>query len=56
LAQPLYGEAAETLAVVCCVECGRLQQQDELWHVQFADIGELVIYCPECAEGEFASD
>jgi len=46
-------ENAETLASVRCVECGRLQQQDELWNLHFADIGELAIYCPECAEREF---
>jgi len=27
----------------------------EVWRVYFADIGEVVIYCPECAEREFKS-
>jgi hypothetical protein len=55
--EPTYGEAADTLAVVRCVECGRPQQPDELgesWHLRFADIGEIAIYCPACAEREFA--
>jgi hypothetical protein len=25
----------------------------ELWRLYFADIGEVVIYCPECAAREF---
>jgi hypothetical protein len=25
----------------------------EVWRVYFADIGEAVTYCPECAEREF---
>ena len=54
LAQPVYSEAAEMLAVVRCVECERLQQQDEFWHLRFADIGEVAIYCPVCAEWEFS--
>jgi hypothetical protein len=53
---PLYSEAAETFAVVRCVECGRLQSADESWRLHFADIGELAIYCPDCAEREFGGD
>ena len=54
--KPLYGEAAETFAVVRCAECGRLQPQDELWHLRFADIGEFAISCPNCTEREFGGD
>jgi hypothetical protein len=39
----------ETLLAPRCVECGRPQQQDELWHLSLVDIGELAIYCPECS-------
>jgi hypothetical protein len=49
-------EPTETLAAVLCVECGRLRAGDELWCVRFADIGEIAIYCPECAEREFGGD
>jgi hypothetical protein len=34
-------------------ECGRSPQAGETWRVLFADIGEAVTYCPECAEREF---
>ena len=53
---PVYDEAAETLAVVRCVECGRLQERDDGWHLYFADVGEVAIYCPDCAEREFEDD
>jgi predicted metal-binding protein len=46
----------ETLAVVRCVECSRRQQSDEFWQLRFADIGEVAIYCPACAEREFGGD
>jgi hypothetical protein len=49
-------ETAETLAGVRCVECGRLQEQHERWHLYLADIGEVAIYCPGCAEREFGGD
>jgi hypothetical protein len=52
--QPLSGEAADTLAIVRCVECGGLYEQgDEFWSLRFADLGEVAIYCRECAEREF---
>jgi hypothetical protein len=28
----------------------------ELWRLSFADIGEVAIYCPECAAREFGRD
>jgi hypothetical protein len=28
-------------------------QVGETWRILFADIGEAVTYCPECAEREF---
>jgi hypothetical protein len=49
-------ETAETLAVVRCVECGRLRERDEIWLLYFADTGEVTIYCPDCAEREFGGD
>jgi hypothetical protein len=45
--------AAEGLAAVSCVECGRQPRAGETWRIYFADIGEAVTYCPECAEREF---
>lgn len=42
-----------TLATVSCTECCRQPRVGELWHVYFADLGEVAIYCPECAEREF---
>jgi hypothetical protein len=53
LAEPSHVEAAEELAVVRCVECGRLQQRDDGWHLYYADLGEVAIYWPDCAEQEF---
>jgi hypothetical protein len=45
--------AAESFS---CTECGRQPQPGELWRLYFADIGEVAIYCPECAEREFGDD
>ena len=39
-----------SLATVTCVECGRQPWPGELWRLYFADVGEIAIYCPECAE------
>jgi hypothetical protein len=36
-----------------CAECGRSPRAGEVWRLLFADIGEAVTYCPECAETEF---
>jgi predicted nucleic-acid-binding Zn-ribbon protein len=47
---------AEQLAKVRCAECGREWPAGELWRLLFADLGEVVIFCPQCAEREFASD
>jgi DNA-directed RNA polymerase subunit RPC12/RpoP len=44
---------AEQLAQVRCTECGREWPTGDLWRFLFADIGEVAIYCPECAEREF---
>jgi NAD-dependent SIR2 family protein deacetylase len=44
---------AESLAAVSCVECHRKYRLGELWRLLFADIGEIAVYCPECAEREF---
>jgi hypothetical protein len=43
----------ENLAAVSCAECGRKPHHGELWRLLFAEIGEAVTYCPECAEREF---
>jgi hypothetical protein len=44
----------ETAALdLTCAECGRSPRCSETWHIYFADIGEAVTYCPECAEREF---
>jgi ribosomal protein L44E len=44
----------ETVALsLTCAECRRSPQPGEVWRVLFADIGEAVTYCPECAEREF---
>jgi hypothetical protein len=36
-----------------CAECGRSPRAGETWRIVFADIGEVAIYCLECAEREF---
>jgi hypothetical protein len=46
----------ETVATVRCVECGREAGPGELWRLFFADLREVAVYCPECAEREFGSD
>jgi hypothetical protein len=28
----------------------------EVWRVLFADIGEVYVFCPECAEREFGEE
>jgi len=28
----------------------------EVWSIYYADIGDAVTYCPECAEREFGDD
>jgi hypothetical protein len=44
----------ETRALdLSCAECGRSPRPGETWRILFADIGEAVTYCPECAEREF---
>jgi hypothetical protein len=44
----------ETAALdLTCAECGRSPGSSELWRLLFADIGEVVTYCVECAEWEF---
>jgi hypothetical protein len=44
----------ETIALdLACAECGRSPRAGEMWRVLFADIGEVAVYCPECAEREF---
>jgi hypothetical protein len=46
----------EGLAKVFCSECGRKPRPGELWRLYFAAIGEVAIYCPECAEREFGHE
>jgi hypothetical protein len=36
-----------------CAECGRSPEPNEVWRVCFADLGEAVTYCWECAERGF---
>jgi hypothetical protein len=48
---------SETVALnLTCAECGRSPRPGEVWRVLFADLGEAVTYCPECAEREFGED
>ena len=47
---------AETLAVVRCVECGAEAVAPEGWHVYFADLGEVPVYCESCAVWEFGAN
>ena len=46
--------------VPCCSECRRTPREDENpddeWRVYSDGIGELPVFCPECAEREFAPD
>jgi hypothetical protein len=44
----------ETLASPTCAECGRRPLPGERWSLRFADLGEVVAYCPDCDEREFA--
>jgi hypothetical protein len=40
----------ETVALnLSCAECGRSPQRGEVWSAYYADLGEAVTYCPECA-------
>jgi hypothetical protein len=44
----------ETVALdLTCAECGRGSRAGETWRILFADVGEAVTYCPECADREF---
>jgi hypothetical protein len=44
----------ETIALdLTFAECRRSPRAGEVWRLLFADIGEAVTYCPECAEREF---
>jgi ribosomal protein L44E len=46
----------ETVALdLSCAECGRSPQRGEVWSI-YADIGEAVTYCQECAEREFGGN
>jgi hypothetical protein len=46
----------ETAALnLTCAECGRSLRRGEVSSVYYADIGEAVTYCRECAEKEFGS-
>jgi hypothetical protein len=38
---------------ITCAECGRSSRAGETWRTLFAAIGEVYIFCPECAEREF---
>jgi hypothetical protein len=44
------------VAALRCVECGREAVPGELWRLLFADLGEVAVYCPDCAECEFGDD
>jgi hypothetical protein len=46
-------EPAEAIAVPHCVECGHAARPGEFWRLFFADLGEVAVYCPRCAEREF---
>jgi hypothetical protein len=50
---PEPGTIALTLT---CPECGRSPRAGETWRILFADkvARAAVVYCPECAEREFA--
>jgi len=44
----------ETVALnLTCAERGRSPRRGEVWSVYYADLGEAVTYCTECAEREF---
>jgi hypothetical protein len=47
---------AETSATVSCAECGRRSNRSEVWCLYFADVGEVVLYCPDCAPREFGTE
>jgi hypothetical protein len=46
--------ARPPLAGIRCQECGRKDDYEERgWKAYIADVNEVVILCPECAEREF---
>lgn len=49
------GELAEpTETAVICGECGRRWGHSrERWRAHLTDGGQVVLYCPECANAEF---
>jgi hypothetical protein len=49
-------EAATVAFDLTCAQCGQSPRAGETWRILFADIGEAVSYCPECAEREFSED
>jgi hypothetical protein len=52
----MSAEDIRSLAIITCVEFGREPRSGETWQLRFADIGEVAIYCPECAEREFSAE
>jgi RNase P subunit RPR2 len=38
-----------------CAKCGRHPLPGQRWSLRFADLGEVVVYCPECDEREFGN-
>ncbi len=48
--------AASDRALVCA-ECGRestaLENTEDSWRAYSDGVGELIVFCPECAEREF---
>jgi hypothetical protein len=43
-----------SLATVTCVECGRQPRPGEVWHLDFADVAEVAVYCSEWRSGSSA--
>ena len=42
--------------LVRCVECGEEEAVPEGWQLRFADVAEVAVYCPECAQREFGEE
>jgi hypothetical protein len=50
---PWHGVTAAATVVVCR-ECGRQWSHSrERWRAHLTDGGQVVLYCPECANAEF---
>lgn len=54
--EQVVNELRATLGGLACCECGlRSSGRAQGWEAHRADLEEVVVYCPECAEREFGA-